>query len=91
MPDKDSVQLSRQFVAPRVSNDTVRIWPYAGNSENPALLLLSSDNATGADNQQERLARRTRENPQRPYARRLEVHQVKIWSHLHGDMQGRCN
>ena len=52
-----------------------RYWPWA------------SDNATGADNQQERLIGATDENPQRPYARRLN-HQAKIWSHLHGDMQG---
>lgn len=33
------------------------IWLYAGNSEYPALLadLIGSDNASGADNQQERL------------------------------------
>lgn len=41
----------------------MRIWPYAGNSEYPALLIVDvrwdvydSDNVTGADNQQERLA-----------------------------------
>jgi hypothetical protein len=40
------------------------IWLYAGNSEYPALLAAysGSDNATGADNQQERLGRRARES-----------------------------
>ena len=40
------------------------IWPYAGNSEYPALLadLIGSKNASGADNQQERLGRRARES-----------------------------
>ena len=29
--------------APRIGNDAVRIWPYAGNSEYPALLMATSD------------------------------------------------
>ena len=27
------------------------------------------------------------QNPQRPYARHLGTAEMKIWSHLHGDMQ----
>ncbi len=52
---------------------------------NPALLQKRSDNATGADNQQERLL---------SVSRILRGHtpdssrELKIWSHLHGDMQG---
>src|SRR5437867_2613975 len=40
------------------------IWLYAGNSEYPALLaaLSGSENASGADNQQERLGRQARES-----------------------------
>jgi hypothetical protein len=41
MPELDSVQLSRRIVAPRVSNDTVRIWPNAGKPVYPPLLELS--------------------------------------------------
>src|SRR5438034_5437875 len=60
MPEKDSVQLSRQFVAPCISNGAVRIWPYAGK---PGVSRATrsvrkdaySDNVTGAENQQERL------------------------------------
>ena len=63
MPEKDSVQLSRHIVAPRTGNGAVRIWPYAGKSGYPALLIVTSrsgvydsDNVTGdAANQQERL------------------------------------
>jgi hypothetical protein len=60
MPEKDSVQLSRQNVAPRASNDAVRIWPYAGKpGVSRATRVVRedvySDNVTSADNQQERL------------------------------------
>ena len=48
------------------ASDQTRL--YAGNPEYPALLIAQvSDNATGADNQQERPGRKFR-NPQRPYA-----------------------
>jgi hypothetical protein len=41
--------------APRRSNATECSWLFAGNPEHPAVLeKLSSDNPTGADNQQER-------------------------------------
>jgi len=54
---------------------------------------ISSDNASGADNQQERpgASRRIR-NPQRPYAEHppVELGAVKIWSDLHGDMQSQA-
>ena len=49
------------IAAPRAGNGTVRIWLYAGNSEHLALLsvvrrgVYTSDNVSGADNQQERL------------------------------------
>ena len=64
-----------------VGNNRVNIWLYAGISEYPA--LPKGDKATGADNQQERPRKR---NPQRPHARHPKW--MKIWSHLHGDMQG---
>jgi hypothetical protein len=53
----------RHNVAPRIGNDAVRIWPYAGKPEYPALLRTSdkdvpSHNVTGAENQQERLIER---------------------------------
>ena len=49
----------RPFAAPRISNDAVRIWLYAGKPVYPALLVVVrrdaySDNVTGAENQQER-------------------------------------
>jgi hypothetical protein len=48
---------------------------YAGNPEYPALLTLPvSDNASGADNQQERPRRSRPRNPQRPYAELLVNH-----------------
>ena len=54
------MQLSRHFVAPRIGNGAVRIWPYAGKPEYLALLVVvrsgaDSDKATSAGNQQERL------------------------------------
>jgi hypothetical protein len=48
--------------------------------------VSASDNAPGADNQQERLLK-GEQNPQRPYAGQLG-NELKIWSDLHGDMQG---
>jgi hypothetical protein len=59
MPDKDSVQLSRRTVAPRASNDAVRIWPYAGKpgvSRTTRVVRPGdySDKVTSAENQQER-------------------------------------
>ena len=33
----------KDFVAPRVGNDAVRIWLYAGKPEYPALLIVPSD------------------------------------------------
>ena len=71
----------------------MRIWPYAGNSEYPALLVgrfsAGSDNASGADNQQERPAEMAgilRDHT--PDALGLRA---MIWSHLHGDMQGTAS
>src|SRR5438876_6909830 len=60
MPEKDSVQLSRRIVAPRASNDAVRIWPYAGKpgvsrTTRSVRSDVYSDKVTGAENQQERL------------------------------------
>ena len=54
------MQLSRQFVAPRISNDAVRIWPYAGKpgvsrTTRGVRLDAYSDNVTSAENQQERV------------------------------------
>jgi hypothetical protein len=69
------------------------IWLYAGNSEYPALLAVNngSENATGADNQQERLEL-TLENPQRPYARhptRSDDEMVpSAWRHAVDVIQG---
>jgi len=67
----------------------VCIWPYAGNSEYPALLaggFAGSENASGADNQQERLAALARIlRDHTPDA--LELRAMR-WSPLHGDMQG---
>jgi hypothetical protein len=75
--------------APRVGNDAVSSRPYAGNSENPTVLIrlagavwpvMDSDNPSGADNQQERLWRcgwisiQSLENPQRPNADHLTGH-----------------
>src|SRR5450631_2856777 len=50
----------------------------------------SSENVSGAVNQQERLVR-TDQNPQRPYAEHghRDV-SVKIWPDLHGDMQSQA-
>src|SRR5690606_8454399 len=55
-----------------------------------------SDNARGADNQQERLPERSAmENPQRPHAelarsnRKPPLLSEMIWSDLHGDMKGQ--
>ena len=52
----------RHYVAPRIGNDAVRIWPYAGKAVYLALLIVcvrrgvyGSDNVTSAENQQERL------------------------------------
>jgi hypothetical protein len=70
----------------------VRIWPYAGNSEYPALLVggfAGSDNASGADNQQERPAEMAgilRDHTPDALDRR-----AMRWSHLHGDMQGTAS
>src|SRR5262249_16061850 len=52
--------VSSGIVAPRIGNGAVCIWLYAGKPEYPALLagLAGSDNATGAENQQERLVER---------------------------------
>ena len=52
------------IAAPHVGDGVVCIRLYAGNSEYPALLAArlstgGSENATGADNQQERPARQT--------------------------------
>jgi hypothetical protein len=33
----------QRFVAPRVGNGAVRIWPYAGETGYPALLIVTSD------------------------------------------------
>src|SRR5206468_6153970 len=60
MPEKDSVQLSRRTVAPRASNDAVRIWPYAGKpgvsrTTRGVRKDVYSDKVTSAENQQERL------------------------------------
>ena len=51
----------------------------------PTPTLVGSENAPGADNQQERLELRL-ENPQRPYARH-PTRRMMRWSPLHGDMQ----
>ena len=69
----------------------MRIWLYAGNPEYPALLadeFVGSDNASGADNQQGRPAKREpsetiRQTPSKVRAMR--------WSPLHGDMQGTAS
>jgi hypothetical protein len=72
------------IAAPRIGNGAVRIWLYAGNSEDPALLVATcdSDNATGADNQQG--------SPRDPSEtiRRTSGCRMMRWSPLHGDMQG---
>jgi hypothetical protein len=53
-----------KFVAPRIGNDAVRIWLYAGKPEYPALPrnvrwdVYHGDNVPGAENQQERLIQR---------------------------------
>jgi hypothetical protein len=53
-----------KFVAPRIGNDAVRIWLYAGKPEYPALPrnvrldVYHGDNVSGAENQQERLIQR---------------------------------
>jgi hypothetical protein len=55
------VQSLWEIVAPRAGNGAVRIWPYAGKPEYPALPrdvrwgVYHGDNVTGAENQQERL------------------------------------
>ena len=61
MAKRDSI-LWRQFVAPRVSNDAVRIWLYAGKPGESRTTsyyvrqgVYHGDNVTGAENQQERL------------------------------------
>ena len=52
--------MEANFVAPRVSNDAVRIWLYAGKpvvSRTTRVVRtdIYSDKVTGAENQQERL------------------------------------
>jgi hypothetical protein len=57
--------------------------------ENPSIPHYrpqGGDNVLGADNQQERLIN-SDQNPQRPYAEH-PGDWMKIWSRLHGDMQG---
>jgi hypothetical protein len=57
----DSAVSAGDFVAPRVSNDAVCIWLYAGKPVYPALPrgvredVYHGDNVSGAENQQERL------------------------------------
>jgi hypothetical protein len=62
---------------------------YAGNSEYPALLarLAGSDNASGADNQQET---RREAGILRDHTPDIRLTWMMRWSHLHGDMQRRC-
>jgi len=51
------------IAAPHGGNCVVRIWPYAGTPENPALRAAACgcrDNASGAGNQQERPVRLAR-------------------------------
>jgi hypothetical protein len=63
MAQKDMCSVRANFVAPRIGNGAVRIWPNAGKPGYPALLhrdvrsdVYDSDNVTGdAENQQERL------------------------------------
>ena len=49
---------------------------------------VRGDNPTSAENQQERLITIRGQNPQRPCAEHPDLG-MKIWSQLHGDMQGR--
>ena len=76
-----------------------KTWLYAGIPGNPAVLVrvrtlskgdgMSSDNPTGADNQQETV--KPRQDPQRLHARPApKVGAVKIQSDLHGDMQSQA-
>jgi hypothetical protein len=61
MAQMDMCSVRANFVAPRISNGAVRIWPNAGKPGNPALLIAvrsdsNSDKVPGdAENQQERL------------------------------------
>ena len=48
---------------------------------------VRGDNPTSAENQQERLIAIRGQNPQRPCAEHPDFG-MKIWSQLHGDMQG---
>ena len=58
---------SRAHAASNVS-ECIRL--YAGNSGGSGGTRKTSDNPTGADNQQERLRLNEPQNPQRPYAGR---------------------
>jgi hypothetical protein len=56
------VQCSQAYVAPRIGDDAVRIWPYAGKAGVSRTThravrsdVYDSDNVTSAENQQERL------------------------------------
>jgi hypothetical protein len=51
---------------------------------------VSSDNLTGADNQQERLDALTGTRILRGHMPNTGVKPVKIWSDLHGDMQSQA-
>ena len=63
-------------------------WLYAGTSEYPTLLALNgSDNALGADNQQERLRANRLVESSETICQAPVMSQVKIESELHGDMQ----
>ncbi len=68
------------------------IWLYAGNPEHPALLagelFAGSENASGADNQQERLAQLARILRDHTPDIQTPDFWMMIWSPLHGDMQG---
>ena len=78
------------MAAPRAGNSTVRIWPYAGNPEYPA--LLAGDPPAVTMRRVRTISRKgpfdLNGNPQRPYARCPQSLRVMRWSHLHGDMQG---
>jgi hypothetical protein len=78
-----------EYAAPRVGNDAVCIWLYAGKPEYPVGTpreFAGSDNPMGAEDQQETGPFRDWD-PQRPYAGHPVRSGVKRWSHLHGDMQ----
>ena len=73
----------------------MRIWLYAGNPEYPALLVgesAGSDNATGADNQQERPVRFERESSEtiRQMPSELEGDEMvpSAWRHAGSRIKG---